>query len=259
VGGAAAYTAQAAGPGAGLPCPGQDAGAADGAQRPEEDRTLVIRLTSPAIFVDPAGRPCAAPDPRLDLDGATVARSWARTEIWTGWHAASRLPKPEELCAVAGSTYRLTGPPGVLSGLAARLPAAGIGLRRAEGFGGVQIVTAPWRPPAPAAAGPSRPAGSGALELLANARELGLADDQYRWLISALRDLQLALERGQPAGAAAGLADDLLGRPAAEGFSGRQRDGLRRLFAVTDPSVLRDLSALLRAGPAAAPGAEGGR
>ena len=58
--------------------------------------------------------PASNPIPVLDLDGAIIERSWTRPVTWTGWHAASALPKPEELCAVAGSTYRLTGPPGML-------------------------------------------------------------------------------------------------------------------------------------------------
>ena len=113
-----------------------------------DDGPLVIRLNGPAVFVDQAGRPSLGPDPGLDLDDAVVVeRSWARPVTWTGWHAASGLPKPEELCASPGSTYRLTGPAAALRGLAERLPREGIGLRRAEGFGDVQVVSVPWRPP----------------------------------------------------------------------------------------------------------------
>jgi CRISPR-associated protein Csx10 len=102
---------------------------------------LVIRLVSPAIFVDAAGRPSLEPDPLLDLGGARVSRRWARPVIWSGWHAASRLPKPEEVCAVAGSTYVITGPPGTLHELAERLPRDGAGLRRTEGFGDIRLAT----------------------------------------------------------------------------------------------------------------------
>ena len=62
-----------------------------------DDTRLVIRLASPAVFVDAAGRPSLEPDPVLDLDGATVERRWARPVTWSGWHAASRLPKPDEV------------------------------------------------------------------------------------------------------------------------------------------------------------------
>ena len=71
---------------------------------------------------------------------------------------------------------------------------------------------------------------------------------QQRWVVSALRALQLDRERlggdrqGRP-----DLAEELLARPAAEAFSGRQRDLLRELFTQSSPQLLRDLTTLLLA------------
>ena len=89
-----------------------------------------------------------------------------------------------------------------------------------------------------------------ALELAAGIRDLRLSEDEQRWMIAALRDLQLDRERvasGQrrPADDDEDLAGFLLGQPAAQRFSGRQRDGLRAVFGETDPLLLRDVATLL--------------
>lgn len=222
----------------------------------EGDVCLVIRLASPAVFVDAAGRPGLEPDPLLDLNGAAVSRRWVRPATWSGWHAASRLPKPDEVCAVAGSTYEITGPAAVLRDLAERLPWEGIGLRRSEGFGDIRLAREPWRPPAPAAARHA-PAGADAtaVQRLQALNELALDPRQVRWVTDALRELQLIRER--PPGGHGDLTADLLDRAAAEGFSGRQRQGLTALFSEQDARQLRDLTMLLLAGqPASEEGSD---
>ena len=250
VGGAADYTANPA-------APTDQAGPWDGTG------PLLVRLTSPAVFTDVAGRPRLDPDPVLDLGGAVVERSWTRPVTWPGWHAASALPKPEDLCACVGSTYRLNGPPSVLRGLAERLPEEGAGLRRTEGFGGVEVVTRPWRPPAQQRERDDGTAGDSAdaraLELLASIRDLRLSDDQHRWVTSALRDLQLDRERptsGPRPADDEDLAESLLGQPTAQRLSGRQRDRLRAVFGETDPRLLRDLATLLASTQAGGGGEE---
>ena len=211
------------------------------------DGSLVIRLVAPAVFVDAAGRPRLDPDPGLDLDAAaTGLTAWARPMTWAGWHAASRLPKPEELCAAAGSTYRIDGPHDALRGLAWRLQREGAGLRRAEGFGCIEIVTTPWRPGVPAAVTPPESAViTASLDWHLQVQDLGLDESERHWVTEALRELQLDRARHTGATAAARLADDLLARPAAARLSGRQRQKLGDLFAVTDPAVLREVTTLL--------------
>ena len=213
---------------------------------------LVIRLASPAVFVDAGGRPSLEPNPVLDLDGATVERRWARPAAWSGWHAASRLPKPDEACAIAGSTYQITGPADTLRELAERLPREGAGLRRPEGFGDIRIAREPWRPPAPAAPGQPSVAADAAVTAvtawLDDVRDLALDPPQLGWVADALRELQLDRERRAPAaGDGQDTVTDLLGRAAAGGFSGRQREQLRTLFTKPDPRQLRDLTTLVLA------------
>lgn len=236
VGGAADYRAEPAA----QPPPGEPLTSAG---------TLVIRLASPAIFVDAAGRPVTTPDD-LDLDGVTRCRPWARPVTWTGWHAASRLPKPEETCAVAGSTYELWGPPEVLRQLAARLQREGIGLRRTEGFGAVEVITSPWRPRASASGGAPQESSSevAALEWHGKILDLGLGDDMRRWVISALRELQLHRVRHAAGPAGADLTTDLLERAVAARFSGRQRHRLAGLFDEPSAGLLSDVATLLAAG-----------
>ena len=214
-----------------------------------DDAGLVIRLASPAVFVDAAGRPSLEPDPVLDLDGARVERRWARPATWSGWHAASRLPKPEEVCAIAGSTYRITGPAGALRGLAERLSGEGAGLRRPEGFGDIRIAWGPWRPPVTAALVQTTAAVDAAvIAWLDDVRDLALDPPRLRWVADALRELQLARERRAPAaGGGQDTVTGLLGRAAAGGFSGRQREQLRTLFTEPDSRQLRDLTTLVLA------------
>jgi CRISPR-associated protein Csx10 len=225
----------------------QSAGSLPAPPGPDNAR-LVIRLASPAVFVDTAGCPSLEPDQVLDLGGARVERRWARPATWSGWHAASRLPKPDEVCAIAGSTYRITGPAGVLRDLAERLPREGAGLRRAEGFGDIRIAWQPWRPPAPAVPRKTPAADAAVTGWLADLRDLALDPPQLRWVADALRELQIARERQAAAvGDDQDTVTDLLGRAAAGGFSGRQREGLRTLFTRPDSRLLRDLSTLLLA------------
>jgi CRISPR-associated protein Csx10 len=214
---------------------------------------LVIRLASPAVFTDPCGQPLLEPHPDLDLTipglgQATVDRRWVRAVIWSGWHAASRLPKPDETCAAAGSAYRLAGPPEVLHALAEKLAWEGAGLRRGEGFGVIRIARRPWRPPVPLSdrtPGPEA-AGTAVTARLDELRGFRLTAQQWRWTAAALRELQLIREHTAP-GADDDPVTELLRRPAAGDLSGLQRDQLRGLFGRLDKRQLRDLTTLLLA------------
>ncbi|MGH3252490.1 MAG: hypothetical protein ACRDOI_40620, partial [Trebonia sp.] len=106
-------------------------------RRPDGD--LVIRLRSPGIFTDDYGRPARAPSP-AELGAvlgapARVVKSWTRWEQAGGWHAASGLPKHQELTVSAGSTF-IIHPERMVDDTALRtLASRGLGLRRHEGFG----------------------------------------------------------------------------------------------------------------------------
>ncbi|MFI6163953.1 RAMP superfamily CRISPR-associated protein [Micromonospora haikouensis] len=216
---------------------------------PAPGQPLVIRLASPAVFVDLAGRPRLAPEPTLDLaPGATLLPgTWTRAITWSGWHAASRLPKPAELCAAAGSTYRITGTPDVLAALAARLLRDGIGLRRSEGFGDVTIATQPWRP---SAAGKKESIATDPLsDLHERLLGLGLDDAAWRWLIGVLRALQV--EHHRTGTVPASVLAELLTQPTGADLSGRQREHLRKILDGLAPATVRDLSTLVLTTPAA--------
>lgn len=64
-----------------------------------------------------------------------VVKSWARWEQAGGWHAASGLPKPQELTVTAGSPFLIHPERTVDDSALQRLGARGLGLRRHEGFG----------------------------------------------------------------------------------------------------------------------------
>ena len=47
---------------------------------------------------------------------------------------------------MTGSTYRLSGPPETLRASPSGCQRDGMGLRRTEGFGDIDVVPGPWRP-----------------------------------------------------------------------------------------------------------------
>lgn len=105
----------------------------------ESDGLLVLRLRSPGVFTDDRGRPSRDPNLRdlgeiLDTT-VKVRRRWTRWEEAGGWHAASGLPKPQELAVSAGSTYLLQTERAVADTALAELSRRGVGLRRHEGYG----------------------------------------------------------------------------------------------------------------------------
>lgn len=116
-----------------------NAGTRPPAAQRRDDGDLVLRLRSPGIFTDAQGRPKRDPsDEELSETlgaPARVVRRWTRWEQAGGWHAASGLPKPQELTVAAGSTY-IIHPERIVDDTAlAALSSRGVGLRRHEGFG----------------------------------------------------------------------------------------------------------------------------
>jgi CRISPR-associated protein Csx10 len=109
------------------------------AQRRPGGDDLIVRLRSPGIFTDDYGRPSPEPSP-AELEAALgvparVRHRWIRWEQAGGWHAASGLPKQQELTVAAGSAFLIHPERTVDDSGLARLAARGLGLRRHEGFG----------------------------------------------------------------------------------------------------------------------------
>jgi CRISPR-associated protein Csx10 len=123
---------------------------------PNPTRRLVLVTQAPTILTDASGLPLDLTDPApfteaLQAEAGSVlgvrvtgARVWARTETVGGWHAASRLPKPNELALVPGSVLRLDLDQEPTVEALAVLLDRGLGLRRAEGFGVVEQRTTAW-------------------------------------------------------------------------------------------------------------------
>jgi CRISPR-associated protein Csx10 len=162
-----------------------------------EGYRLVLRLTSPAIFVDDYGRATDQPDRAhlqhlLGIEVPAPARSWTRRELTGGWHAATRLPKPDDYAASAGCVYEyhLREDPG--SQALARLVDHGVGLRRPEGFGWIALGA--WAPP-PA---PDPTEGPGTGDQRPRILEEVLAEFITTGLLRELQNRAAALGRNEP-------------------------------------------------------------
>jgi CRISPR-associated protein Csx10 len=226
------------------------------------DGALVVRLTSPAIIVDDAGRPTLDPVPEilrvLGMPGSAVeqTRCWTRPVRVGGWHAASGLPKPAEIAMELGSVLvlRFGEEPGAAR--LQRLAREGIGLRRIEGSGSVELNPAPWRR-APVG---RVPAGEAAAEagpsVLAALREHGLLREEttVRWLVSRCRLVLVERERDPGFSVA-----PLLTERVAVFFDDAQADAVTGLFAsprlaAAIPLLEQELERLTGGGPGTASG-----
>lgn len=207
-------------------------------------RRLVLRLTTPALLVDDAGRPARCPDTTLLIRllgvDVRVTRSWTRWERVGGWNAAADLPKPDEYAVAAGSTYLLTlgdepDPQAVRS-----LLDRGVGLRRIEGFGWIEIDR--WKPPEPV-----RPPGKAEPDPVAvgmSAMLMDLPGEHARWFAGELRGYLSYLSGGGEPHA------DLLGYPRLRTLNTRQRQLIEALLTGGDQTriaaVLNALDARIR-------------
>ena len=211
-----------------------------GAPDAEGDR-LIIRLMSPAVLVDHAGRPSSEPDTNLLselLDAqVNIGRTWIRRTRVGGWHAVADLPKPDDHAVTAGSTYELLLDNQPNPAAVQRLLDRGIGLRRAEGLGWIEA--ARWHPPEP----PAAPAGAkpdavaqGMSEMITN-----LPGDQSRWLLGELRRNLTHLAAG------GARNTELLRRPRMEVLTGRQRRYLTLLLMEQTPSRIAAVADALEA------------
>jgi CRISPR-associated protein Csx10 len=138
------------------------------AEQPEQMRgvaageDVALRLVSPGVFVDDAGRPGGDPIPELAEalglapDRCKVRRRWWRPVTIRGWHMATGLPKPTDQAAAPGSTWLVRVEDAVPGDRLAALAIEGMGLRRSEGFGRVALARDAWRPDPPPAPVPDR-------------------------------------------------------------------------------------------------------
>ena len=122
----------------------------------------------------------------LDTD-VTVKRRWVRHERVGGWNRATNLPKPEELAVSAGTVYLLRCTQAPAPQRVRALCDAGLGMRRNEGFGALQLDTEGWSAPAYS---PAKPDGATATpardsEAARTARTLN-ATDHGPWLLTNL-------------------------------------------------------------------------
>lgn len=112
---------------------------------PPTSRDVVLRTLSPTILLDDAGAPS------LDWEAAfkdfDVVGAWGGRvagEGISGWHMASGTPKPGDIAIAPGAVVKLREPG---RDKLLELLERGLGTRRAEGFGWLEQVTKPWRPP----------------------------------------------------------------------------------------------------------------
>lgn len=113
------------------------------------DRPVAIHLTSPAIITDEWGAPSLdLEDVERELqrvsgdENLTLNRrpEWVRSELVTGWHGRSNLPKVPDWAFASGVSF-------VVDGLTAdgwRRLRRGIGWRRIDGYG--QLALTGWEP-----------------------------------------------------------------------------------------------------------------
>lgn len=111
--------------------------------------SVAIHLASPAIITDEWGAPSLDLDDaerelrRVSGDNVTLKRhpEWVRSELVTGWHGRSNLPKVPDWAFAPGVSFVVDGL--TLEGWR-RLRRCGIGWRRMDGYG--QVALTGWEP-----------------------------------------------------------------------------------------------------------------
>jgi CRISPR-associated protein Csx10 len=213
---------------------------------PSTDR-VVLRLASPAFLVDNAGRPTldVASALRRRAFSGEVERVWARslTDGTGGFHGASRLPKPVDVGLAAGTTIALRTADDDI-GVLGSLVTDGIGLRRSEGFGWLEVATGPWTTSSAVAADDSligeEGQDAGAFgDVRRRVQDLRLGHAAGRWFVARLRDVATT---GGPS------VDEALSQPGAMVLSRQQRQQVADVLAGQSPVVRRQLADSIDAG-----------
>lgn len=199
----------------------------------------VLRLTSPTILLDEFGAPSLAEqaleaeigrvsgDPIQIVHAGGRPGSWIRSELVTGWHMRSALPKPAEWAIAPGSTAVISG----LTPDGARRLAAGIGYRTLEGFGAVDVIDPAATPDPPAPIGGER--ARSLLRFVAE-RQRGQTRAEVRRELNAML---AAVRSGADPSAAAAAA---MTRPMARQLLGAGQAALRNLYALRTQADIED-------------------
>lgn len=221
----------------------------------QADRLLLARLRTPAILLDQFGAPS------LDLARALrgivgqngrvdVRPGWTRPTSVGGWHGMSGLPKPIDWAVEAGSTALLTD----WDADSLATLSEGLGVRRLEGYGVVEVVTQAHEEAhlTAASAVPARAerTHSGVLDdLRAGLRGDGLDKPTLRGLVGACRDIEQQRARAGDAFDLESAVADALDRPWARRLRSDSRAEARRLLREVDAGALaKSLDVALSAG-----------
>jgi CRISPR-associated protein Csx10 len=109
----------------------------------------IVRCKTPLIVLDDAGRPTTDITYeflRRGLERTAIVHSWVRPTLIGGWHTVSGLPKPADYALVAGTTY-VVDVPAEDTNAWNQVQVTGLGHRRREGFGVVEVDPDLWEYP----------------------------------------------------------------------------------------------------------------
>lgn len=201
-----------------------------------EDNTIIIRTLSQAIIVDDFGVPVTNFKEALEILDIDVVKVWAprvNSGIAGGWHAASGLPKPMEIGLAPGATAKIKRPS---NEMLERLLDEGIGLRRSEGYGWVEIVDKSYERPARLEESrhhdETEPVTSAVTSEAARILAVRLSNDQRQWLANMLRQL----DEGDS------LTDEHLGQPVVGRLSSRQTELVKQIVKDTPQDLRTNLA-----------------
>lgn len=208
-----------------------------------EDNTIIIRTLSQAIIVDDFGVPVTNFKEALEILDIDVVKVWAprvNSGIAGGWHAASGLPKPMEIGLAPGATAKIKRPS---NEMLEKLLDEGIGLRRSEGYGWVEIVDKSYERPARLEESrhhdEPEPVTSAVTSEAARILAVRLSNDQRQWLANMLRQL----DEGDS------LTDKHLGQPVVGRLSSRQTELVKQIVKDTPQDLRTNLAhAITRGG-----------
>ncbi|MFV0460522.1 MAG: hypothetical protein ACK5MT_17330 [Actinomycetales bacterium] len=248
----------------------------DPADPGDAEPDMVMRCQSPTILLDDLGAATLDPEPALRrlLGGhVSVKARWVRPVEVGGWHAASGLPKPVDWALASGSTFVVTGLPAD----AGRLLRPGLGLRRLEGYGQVELISresdqsmnetlapateaheassvmeherpsAPSTPAAPASPAPDPHGPAHILDRILRQSVSPRRDAIRDQVINGLRAVGNALRKGRPARIPI-LVRDTLSTAWARELGPDGRAALLEALQETDPGTLQQHIAVLEGG-----------